>query len=166
MEHTISIPVQISDREFASFALFDAAKINRRFRLPLIFACIMGGFSLICFLMKSRAEQAVLLGSVLLIIGLGLPLVYVGNFLSYVNRQAKMLLLSGGRVIYTLKFDAKGMTVLNKKSSRHYNWENISAVYVKKEFLYIYTDEKQAYICPCQLADGEVTSFIPQELMK
>lgn len=166
MEPTISIPVQISDREFASFAMFDAAKVNRRFRLPIMFACIMGGFSLICFLMKGQAEQAVLLGSILLIIGLGLPLVYIGNFLSYINKQAKMLRLSGGRVIYTLNFGADGMTVVNKKSSQHYSWEDFSAVYKKKDILYIYTNEKQAYICPCRLADGDVLGCIPQELVK
>ena len=65
----------------------------KHFRSPAIFAGIMGVFACICYTQIGKAEQAALLGNVLLAIGLILPAVYFGHFYMDLQAQSKKLKL-------------------------------------------------------------------------
>ena len=109
MEKTsITVEVMVDARIFRQFALFDARRVKRVWRSPLIFVLIMSAFALVCFFMRERS-QAVLLGCVLLGVGLILPTVYFGFFLHSIKKQIeKMKLNLTRRVRYIrLRFHAR-----------------------------------------------------------
>ena len=49
------------------------------------------------------------MAAVLLAVGLGLPMIYLGSFLGQVNRQAKANRLTPPRLVYTVTLDASGI---------------------------------------------------------
>ena len=80
MEKTMKIDVMMDEKTFKDFALFDNFSYRKIWKRPLLFAGIFIVFALLCFAMRGMREQADLLGTVLLIIGLGLPMAYFGLF--------------------------------------------------------------------------------------
>ena len=72
--HTIPITahVRINAPIFRRFALFDTFRLRRRWISPAVFALILFAFSFAC--MISGKEQAQMIGTVLQLVGLGLPL--------------------------------------------------------------------------------------------
>ena len=86
----LSVPVQVNTEIFRDFAAFDVWTRQKRWQRPLVFALILLAGAVICFSQVGKREGAVLLGSVLTLVGLGLPAVYVTMFFQSVNRQAKV----------------------------------------------------------------------------
>lgn len=151
----IKVPVTMNEQEFRSFALFDTFIHKRRLFPPLLFALIMCGFASVCFVFHNRAPQADLLGVVLLIIGIGLPVVYFSNFLNSVKAQAARMKLGSTPIVYTLTFSDKGFTASNPKEKMHYSWDNIQRIYSRKKCTYIYTDSNRAYLLPHRLTAAQ-----------
>lgn len=104
---------------FRDFAMFDTLIRPETVRSPIIFFCIMGFFALICYVFRSHADQAVLMGNVLLGIGILLPVGYLLNFYLSVRAQAKKLKLDPPRLVYTLNFTRAedGITVTSPNTS-------------------------------------------------
>ncbi|MDO4337801.1 MAG: YcxB family protein [Eubacteriales bacterium] len=160
---TIRIPVTMKEQEFRSFALFDTFIRQRRILAPLAFAIIMCGFASVCFIFRRHAQQAELLGTILLIIGLGLPAVYFLNFLSSVREQAKRMKLSSTPTVYTLSFSPNGFSASSAKERMHYSWERICRVYSRKNCAYVYTDNGRAYLLPFRLdASAEAVRLLEE----
>lgn len=88
---TIVTSSRIDKSIFCRFAIFDSMIFRKHFRSPAVFAGIMGVFACICYTQIGKAEQAALLGNVLLGIGLILPAVYFGHFYMDLQNQAKSL---------------------------------------------------------------------------
>ena len=89
----ITIQAFVDSNMYVSFALFDMLHIQKRWIRPAIFAAFFSCLSLLAFWRTSEVEGATLLGSVLLAVGIGLPVVYFGSFFlfefSYFCKPAK-----------------------------------------------------------------------------
>ena len=96
-QHTIVIPVRLNEKTFRRFARFDMLRLRKRWVRPALFALILCAFAFVALI--SRKPQSGMIAAVLLAIGLGLPLIYVGMFLSQVNLQADKWKLGKGRYI-------------------------------------------------------------------
>ncbi len=83
MPSTIEIPVKLNEKTFKRFARFDMFTLRKRWVRPVIFSLLMTAFAAAALL--ARKEQSGLIAAVLLTVGLGLPVVYFGTFLSQVN---------------------------------------------------------------------------------
>ena len=59
-------PSMIDQKDFLRFALFDTFRIKKRWKTPVLFACIMSASAAVCFALRHSREQASLLGGVLL----------------------------------------------------------------------------------------------------
>ena len=77
----MTIEVNLSGPEFRRFTVFDLLRRRKQWRGPALFALILGLSAAVCFT-RAPARGAVLLGSVLLGVGLGVPCVYFAFFFS------------------------------------------------------------------------------------
>ena len=84
----MTIEVNLSGPEFRRFTVFDLLRRRKQWRGPALFALILGLSAAVCFT-RAPARGAVLLGSVLLGVGLGVPCVYFAFFFSSLNRQIR-----------------------------------------------------------------------------
>ena len=73
----ITVPVRLDAGTFKRFSRFDMFVLRRRWVRPAAFALILMAFAVVALL--SGKAQSGLIASVLLAVGLGLPLVYVGH---------------------------------------------------------------------------------------
>ncbi len=155
-EAGIVIPVAIDAKTFRDFAFFDSFIRHKRWRPLALFACIMLCSAILCFILRSRAEQAAFLGGVLVTVGLGLPAVYLLSFLSSVRQQSKKMRLATQRHAYTLTMsEAEGITVKTGKEQLTYRWEEVFAVYRVRAYTYLYVAQQKAYLLPdAQVQDG------------
>lgn len=147
-KEAILIPVKITRTVFRRFAFFDAFYHQRHWQRPLLFALLMSAFSIPCFVLRERREGAVLLGAVLLLVGLGLPLVYLLSFSLSLRRQMKGMDLRGERIVYTLRLEPGGVHVTSGAETTDYSWESIHKVYHVSDCDYLYVSARQAYLLP------------------
>lgn len=157
-ETSITIPCRVGPTMFRDFAMFDTLVRQKRLRSPILFFCIMGFFALICYIFRAHADQAVLMGNVLLGIGVVIPAGYLLNFYLSVRAQAKKLKLDPPRLVYTLNFtDAPdGVTVTSPNKSEgtlRLNWSNLFGAWRVKNAIYFYASERQAFLLP----DGQAS---------
>lgn len=150
---TIVTTSRIDKSLFCHFAVFDAMVLHKRFRSPAIFLGIMGFFACICYTQIGKAEQAALLGNVLLGVGLVLPIVYFGHFYMDLRNQSKKLKLDTPRHVYTLTMtDAPdGITIVTptgQGGTLRVHWANIFRVYRVKDCIYFYISPRQAFLIP------------------
>lgn len=147
----ISVSVIIDAKLFRDFAIFDTFRIKQRWKLPVLFALIMLIFAILCFSRYQTAEQAVFIGSVLLIVGFGLPIIYFINFLRSVNAQIQKLGLTAPQPVYavTLTEAPDGIKVTAKNNDvAQYEWDRIYGVYHGKNCVYLYVNNSRAYLLP------------------
>ena len=97
---TVTAHVRINAGIFRRFALFDAFRLKRRWVSPAVFCAVFLALSFLC--MASGREQSGLIGTLLQVIGLGLPACYVLSFLVQVHDQCRRLGLKTLRPAYTL----------------------------------------------------------------
>lgn len=152
-DSSITIPCRVGPTMFRDFAMFDTLIRQKRLCSPIAFFCIMGFFALICYVFRSHADQAVLMGTVLLGIGILLPAGYLLNFYLSVRAQAKKLKLDPPRLVYTLNFtDAEdGITVTSPNKAEgtlRLNWSNLFGAWRVKGAIYFYASERQAFLLP------------------
>ena len=83
MNRQITIPVRLDEKTFKRFSRFDMFRLRRRWVRPVVFALILLAFAALA-LFSGRAQGG-MIAAVLVAVGLGLPLVYFGTFLSQVN---------------------------------------------------------------------------------
>ena len=134
---------------FRDFALFDNLHLRRRWRAPAVFAAILLAFAFVCMMLRARAEQAVLLGSVLAAVGLGLPAIYFLSFLRSIRLQSRKLQLDHPRPAYTLCLSAAGgLKATTKRESASYRWEDLFGAYRHKGCIYLYVSSRKAYLLP------------------
>ena len=65
----LTLEARVTPEVFREFAFFDTFRRQKRWRGPALFALIMGGFAAVCFALRESREQAVLIGTVLLVVG-------------------------------------------------------------------------------------------------
>ena len=87
---SIYVPVQLDGAAFRSFALFDTFRRQKLWRRPVLFAAILTLSSVLCY-SRYPQEGALLLGTVLVVLGLGMPLVWYLSYEHSLHTQAKRM---------------------------------------------------------------------------
>lgn len=169
----ISVQARITPEVFREFALYDTLYRKKRYRRPLAFALMLGAFALICFLLRRRADQAVFMGVILLIVGLGLPAVYILSFLRSVRIKAKQLKLKDAPIAYTVTLAPEKVTVTDGRQKAEYPWEALQYACRLQYSVCLYAGESRAYLLPNPEREAEearrwamITEHIPAEKRK
>ncbi|MBP3452824.1 MAG: hypothetical protein J6M20_03830 [Clostridia bacterium] len=166
---TIIVPVRMDYKTLRDFSLFDTFILRKQWIRPTIFGVAFVIFAIICFAATSK-EQNWLLGTVMLLIGLGMPAVYVGMFLSGVKGQAKKLKLS--RKVYTLSFSPSGVHISNDLKPEEQvdlEWQKIPAAFRCRNAIYLYAAPTRAFILPDGQGDAspdELWAMMEKHLRK
>lgn len=148
-EKNVTIPVTLDEKTFRRFAMFDAFVVRRKWLRPALFALIMCAFAAAALFL--RKEQSGLIAAVLLTVGLGLPLVYVGVFLSQVNLQVLRNKLSPPRRVYTVTLSPEALLVHNdqrEEEDLRVGWKEVHRAWKRKRCIYLYVTEKKAVLLP------------------
>lgn len=149
----MSIEVILTAGEFIRFTVFDTFKRKKMHRSPLTFAILLGISGLICLFM-SHMEGAAMLGTVLLVIGLGLPVFYFTSFFFSLLKQIRVHKLP--RCVYTLTLDpsSKTISIANEQEQISYEWKKVHHVYQGKTATYLYATAARAFILPHYYVEG------------
>lgn len=153
---SITVPVRMDQKTLRSFAMFDTFVLKKQWRRPATFGGIFLLFALICFFLTGK-DQNVFMGVFLSIIGVGMPLVYVLMYLSSVSQQAQKLKLP--RKVYTLVIMEDFIRITNDMKVEqpvNLNWNQIHALYRRKNAIYLYVTPQKAFILPNGQADAPV----------
>lgn len=153
-KQTITVPVRMDYKTLRDFSLFDTFILKKHWLKPTIFGVAFVIFAIICFAATDK-EQNWLLGTVMLLIGLGMPAVYVGMFLSQVKSQAKKLKLP--RKVYTLTCSTECIRITNNLKQEEQvtlEWPKIPAAFRCKKAIYLYAAPTRAFILPDGQADA------------
>ena len=169
MSHTkITIPVRLDAKTFKRFGRFDMFVLRKRWVRPVVFALILIAFAAVALL--SGKEQSGLIAAVLLVVGLGLPLVYFGTFLSQVNLQAEQLRLDTPRPVYTVSLDFDGVRAVNnmkKEDAQSVKWADVQAAFRRKSCIYLYVSPVKAFLLPsgqADVSDDELWAYLKERL--
>ena len=164
----ITIPVRLDARTFKRFSRFDTLRLRKRWKRPLIFALILIAFAVAALL--TRKPQAGMIAAVLLVVGVGLPLVYFGTFFSQVNLQAAQRGLDKPRRVYTVKLDFDGVRVTNdqkKEDAVSVPWKDVQAAFRHRGCVYLYVNAARAFLLPdgqADAGDDEVWGYIREHM--
>lgn len=153
-EKQIVIPVKLDEKTFKRFARFDMFILRRQWIRPAVFSLILIVFAVAALLI--RKEQSGMIAAVLLAVGVGLPVVYVGSFLSQVNMQAVRQKLKPAQPVYTVTLREAGITVKNdqKEEDRlEMEWSAVRQAFRKKDCIYLYVTAAKAFLLPSGQAD-------------
>ncbi len=150
---TITISSRIDTKTFRDFAVFDTLIRQKRLRSPAIFSGIFLFFSLICFIMREKADQADLLGWVLLSIAILVPTSYIFMFLYSISQKAQELKLNKPHLTYTVNLtDAPdGITVstaTGQGGTLRVRWDQVYHAYRAKSCIYFFVSPRQAFLLP------------------
>ena len=151
----MKIEVRLTEKEFIRFGWFDAIRVKRAWRGPALFAAILGGAAILCFILHAR-RGAVLLGGVLLLVALGLPAAWFVNYGASLRKQAKAAGLSEEKHVYTLELQdgEGGVTVDSGKEHTAYSWQQVFHVYRNKTASYLYITPQRAFLIPHDCVEG------------
>lgn len=154
MNRQITVNVRLDEKTFKRFSRFDMFRLRKRWVRPVVFALILLAFA-VAALLTGKA-QAGMIAAVLLAVGLGLPLVYFGTFLSQVNLQAAQRGLGRGRAVYAVQLDFDGITVANLQKEEppvSVKWKDVQAAFRVKGCAYLYVNAARAFLLPDGQAD-------------
>ena len=167
----IVIPVRLGEKQFRRFARFDMLRLRKRWVRPAVFALILCAFAFVALF--SRLPQSGMIAAVLLAVGLGLPIVYIGMFLSQVNVQAqKWKLGKEGRPVYTVTLGPRDFSVVNNQKAGEavtVPWSEAGQAYRMPGCIYLYASAAKAYLLPdgqANVSDEEVWNWIVQGMGK
>jgi len=170
MEHrTVTVSVRMEWKILRSFALFDSFYLKKRWVRPAVFGAIFTAFALVAFLARGK-QQHILLGSVLLAVGLGMPAVYVGMYLSGVKSQAQKLRLP--RKAYTVRLNREKIVITNEMKREDdvtLEWGKLVRAFRVKKAVYLYPTTARAFILPDGQADAspdELWALIEENMPK
>lgn len=168
----MKIDVLMTEAVFLRFTTFDVLRRRKMWRAPVIFAAILSLCAAVCFFMH-RIRGAVFLGTVLLVVGLGMPVVYFVSFYLSLCKQVRVLGLKRPQNVYCVELskEKKGIHVTNEKETADYEWTRVYHAYRDTLATYLYLNPVQAFILPhtC-LGDREpeelwelIKEMVPQE---
>ena len=165
MSQDITVPVKLDEKNFRRFARFDMLYLRRRWVRPVVFAVILTAFAFLALF--SGKKEAGLIAAVLLVVGLGLPIVYIGMFLSQVNVQAiQQRLGKEGRRVYDIRLTDEDIIVVNRRKTDErvtLPWKEVKHAYRAKGCIYLYVHTARAFLIPdgqASVPDESVWAFI------
>ena len=148
----MTIEVFLTPGEFFRFTMFDTFRRKKMWQSPVIFASILTVCAMVCFYMH-HIDGAVMLGTVLMVVGLGLAVFYfVSFFLSLFLQICKQGL---PRAVYTLTLtNTKEFHIANATEQIDYPWKQVYHAYRGKTATYLYATPARAFILPHYYAEG------------
>ena len=164
----IIIPVKLDEKTFKRFARFDMFVLRKKWVRPLIFSLLLTAFAVAALMIKK--EQSGLIAAVLLVVGLGLPLVYFGTFLSQVNMQALRQRLDPPRAVYTVRLTDAGIEAENKQKKEdllRLSWGETRRAFRVKGCIYLYVSPVKALLLPggqADATDAQVWNFLLEHM--
>lgn len=167
-DKTITISVRLDEKTFKRFARFDMFILRKKWIRPVIFSAILIVFAFAALLI--RKEQSGMIAAVLLAVGIGLPVVYIGSFLSQVNMQALQQKLKPPRRVYTVTLREEGIRVENNQRQENpleMEWPSIQKAFRRKGCIYLYVAPAKAFLLPdgqSDASDEEVWKFLTEHL--
>ena len=167
-ERKITVRVKLDEKTFKRFARFDMFTLRKKWVRPAVFSLILVAFAFAALML--RKEQSGMIAAVLLAVGIGLPVVYIGTFLSQVNMQAERQKLKPARSVYTVTLREAGITVENnhkKEDLLELEWSSVRKAYKRKGCIYLYVAAARAFLLPdgqADAPDGEVWRFLQEHL--
>ena len=165
MEKQLLIPSRVDADTFIRFGLFDTFRLQKRWRLPALFALILCAAAVVCLV--SGRTGGNLLGGILLLVGLGLPAAYAANFLFSLKQQARRLKLDGERIVYTLRFQQEGVHVTAGQQENDFSWEQLHHAYRVPGCVYLYAAPRKAFLLPDSGQEEavwpQITAHLPPE---
>ena len=147
----VTVNVQMDAKTFKRFALFDTFSRRQRLRAPAIFCGLFLAFAAVAYSQLGRAEQAGLIGGLLLLLGLGLPFVYVLHYYLQLNAQVRRLGIKKPRPAYFVTLNEDGVRVVNNMAKEQpvtLPWADLFAAYRRADAVYLYHTESRAFILP------------------
>jgi len=160
----MKIEVYLEKAVFRRFTMFDILSRRKLWRSPVCFAAILGVCACICFAMR-HVDGAVLLGSILLIVGLGMPCVYFSTFFLSLRRHIAASGLDTPRLVYTLELtrDDDGVHVRNDTEHAAYRWKDVYHIYRDTAATYLFMTADRAFLLPdacLETTPGELWQFL------
>lgn len=152
-DNGVTVQAVLDGATFRRFAMFDVFCHQKRWRSPALFALILGAAAAICFVLHER-RGAVLLGSVLLAVALGLPAAYFLSYFLSVRAQAKKLDAGGGTAAYTVRLDGDGVRVTQGESAAEFSWVELLCAYRVEGCVYLYAAPRRAFLLPERCGGG------------
>ena len=150
---SVTVNAHIDGAAFKRFARFDTFTLRHRWVLPIAFALILSAFAAVAFFMRSRAEQAPLIGWLLLGIGLLLPAAYFLHYELQLNAQVRRLGIKKPRPAYFVTLTDEGVRVVNnmaKEAPLVLTWDHLHGAYRRADAIYLYHTENRAFILPAK----------------
>ncbi|MFG6352492.1 MAG: YcxB family protein [Oscillospiraceae bacterium] len=143
----MKVEVCLEASEFIRFGMFDTFRHRKSWVRPALFAAILAGSAAVCFALHER-RGAALLGTVLLVVALGLPAAWFLSFFLSLRRQSAGL--AGGKYVYTLELhdDERGIAVDNGNERADYPWGQVFRVYRRESASYLYITPQRAFLIP------------------
>ena len=142
MSQTISVSVQMTQKNFRDFRVFDVFRHQKAWKRPLIFAVILLTSAAICLSQVGKREGALLLTIVLTVVALGLPGVYFGTFFHQLSQIIKKMKLP--QPFYRVELSGDGEQ--DKPAPTYqYPWADVLCAYRTADAIYLYVaaaDEK------------------------
>ncbi|MBP3646579.1 MAG: hypothetical protein J6K55_09170 [Clostridia bacterium] len=153
----ITVRVKMDGRTFRRFAMYDTFVKNKRWHSPAIFGSILLTAAIVCFIMN-HVDGAVMLGTVLSVIAIGMPAVYVGSFLSSISANIRAQKLP--RLVYevVLSDEEEGVFIrsLGTAKNEHMTlkWSQMHTAHRTKGCIYLYALPTKAFLLPDGQADA------------
>ena len=171
MKYTdITVRTKLDEKTFKRFARFDMFVLRKKWLRPAVFSLIMIAFAVAALLI--RKEQSGMIAAVLLAVGISLPLVYIGTFLSQVNMQAIQQKLKPARNVYTVVLREEGILVTNdqrREDPLEMDWASVQKAFRRNGCSYLYVIAAKAFLLPDRQADvpdPEVWQYLVSHLGK
>ncbi len=143
-EQTLSC--EINAEALREYAVYDTLVRRKRWISPAIFAAILSAFAAVCFAASKTRSGGILLGTVLLVIGLGLPVIYIGSYLQSVRRQLKKMADTGSKVMFTIRLAPQGITMTRGEQEQTWSWKTVRLVHRLRRSIAVYPEENQAFL--------------------
>ncbi len=137
---------EIDAAALREYAVYDTLVRRKRWVSPAVFAAILGAFAVVCFAASRTRPGGVLLGTVLLTIGLGLPAIYIGTYLQSVRKQLRKMADTGSKVTFTVRLAPQGITMTRGEQEQTWSWKKVRLVHRLRRSIAVYPEENQAFL--------------------
>ena len=156
---SIHVPVQIDGAVFRRFALFDTFQRQKLWRRPALFALILTVSSALCY-SRYPQEGSLLLGTILIVLGLGMPLVWYLSYEHSLHTQAKKMGLSTPKSVYRVELGPNGVGMWpagqqdKAQPAASHDWESVYGAWRTAQAVYLYISATKAYLLPAEEIPG------------
>lgn len=167
-----NIDIILSKTGFKNFAVFDMAYKHKRWKFPVISAAIFFIAASFMFAIQEQKENAFLVGTIFVVIAIGIGVGYFRNFFRSIPKEAEKMKIVPPRHVYSVNLMKDSQNILfyhpkETKASEQFSWKSIDSAYRTSKAIYIYVTPERALIIPGTTKDlnlDEVWTFLGTKL--